>query len=330
MQSVIMRRTGGPEVLELIEAEQPRPGLHEVLVRAHAIAVSRPDVLIRTGTYKWMPPLPTSPGSDMAGVIAEIGSAVTTHRPGQRVVVTARDLPVRGGCYAEYMAIPAAAAHILPDHADLQQAAVLPTYQVAYAMMHDMGLRPGARSVFVHGATGSIGSALVDLARAQGLDIIGSAGSPEKLDFARSIGVHHAVDYRSGRLVAEVMDYTGGRGVDLAFDHIVGEAFAELLHMLAIFGTMTVYNVFTKMPEKDVFGEIRALVDRSIALRHFSMHSYDHDEPGRRRLMTGLIALLGDGRINPRIGRIMPLAQAADAHRLLESGAVLGKIILQP
>lgn len=330
MRTVLFHTPGGPEVLQVVEQPVPVVGASEVLIRTRAMGVSRPDILIRRGTYSWMPPLPTSPGNELAGVIEAVGAAVRDLRVGQPVLVSARDLPVRGGCYTELKSVPADAVYALPDHVDLDRAVVLPTYLVAYAMLHDMGFRPGSRSVFVAGATGGVGGALVELAKLQGLTIIGSVGSEDKAAHARALGVDHAINYKTEPVVQRVLELTGGRGVDIVFDHVIAPDFAGLLGMLADFGTLVFYNVHTPMPDDDVFARMRTLSTRSPALRCFNIHTYDRHPSERRGLMRGLIDLLAAGRINPRIGLRLPMSEAAEAHRSLESGAVVGKTVLHP
>lgn len=330
MRTVLLRTPGGPDVLEVVNVPEPTPRADEVVIRTKAIAVSRPDILIRKGVYAWMPPLPASPGSELTGIVETVGKDVDTLEPGQPVLLSARDLPVRGGCYTEAIAVPAAAVHPLPQGVDLDQAVVLPSYLVAYAMLHDIGARSGVRSVFITGAAGSVGGALVELAKAEGLTVVGSAGSEQRAAYARSLGADHVVNYRDEPIVDRVRELTGGRGVDIAFDHIIGPRFTDLLHLLADFGTLVFYNIHTPLPDKDVFDEMRRVAVRSPAIRCFNIHTYDHHPVERRDMTRSLIQLLADGRINPRIGLQLPLSQAAEAHRLLEQGGVSGKIILRP
>jgi NADPH2:quinone reductase len=330
MRTVIVRSPGGPEALELIERPVPSPRAHEVLIRTRAMGVSRPDILIRKGVYTWMPPLPASPGSELTGVVEAVGEAVDAVRPGQPVLLSARDLPVRGGCYTEYIAVPADAVHPLPEGVDFDQAVVVPTYLVAYAMLNDLGMRPGTRSVFVAGATGGVGGALVELAKAAGLEVIGSIGSDERAAHARALGVDHVVNYRTDSMVERVMALTGGRGVDICFDHILGAKFTDFFDALADFGTLVFYNVHAPMPDSDVFAALCAASKKTPALRCFNIHTYDSNPRRRRALTREVIALLAAGKIKPRVGARLPLGHAAEAHRLLESGSVLGKIVLHP
>ena len=136
MKAILLRRTGAPSVLEYTDVPTPTPGAGEVLVRADTIGVSMPETLVRKGTYAWMPPLPAIPGIEMSGTVAVCGSGVTDRAIGEPVFVSARDLPVRAGCYAEYIAVPWRAAHALPHGCDLEAAGCLSNYQVAYHLLH--------------------------------------------------------------------------------------------------------------------------------------------------------------------------------------------------
>lgn len=330
MKTVLIHKTGGPEVLELTDIAMPVPGPGEVLVQAAAIGVGWPDVLIRTGVYKWMPPLPTSPGSDMSGRIAALGAGVNNWTIGQKVLITARELKQRGGCYTEALVVPAAAPFPLPEDVDLGAAACLPNYQVAWAMLRDVLQGRKLRSVFIAGAAGGVGSAAVQLARHLNLTVIGSVSSAAKERFAREQGADHLIDYRRENLLARVLELTDGRGVDLVLDHIGGPGLNDCLKMLAPSGTLVSYNAIAGLPSSDIFAEMRALLSRSLTLRCFSMHVLDADPDLRRQIMTEVIDLLARGAIRPVASARLPLAQAADAHRMIERGDALGKILLVP
>lgn len=330
MKQVILRSVGAPDVLEMIESPRQRPGPGQVLIETRAIAVSKPDVLMRQGRYAWSPPLPINPGNELTGVVAEIGPDVTGVAVGDPVLLSARELPARGGCYTEAITVLASAVHVLPAHVDLQEAVVLPTYLVAHAMLSGLGLAEKARSVFVNGATGAVGSALCELAKARGLAVIGSVGSPEKAEQARAAGVDFVLNYRSEPLQERILACTEGRGVDVAFDHVIGPGFLDIIRSLAEFGTAVAYNVFSPMPNEDAFGLLRELSSRCIGIRVFNMHVYDHDQATLRQLTRQLIDLLAEGRIRPRIAARLPLSAAIDAHRMMESGDVIGKILLIP
>ena len=167
MKLIQFREPGPPSVLRCLDMPIPEPKPGEVLIRAHAIGVGIPDCLIRAGTYSHMPPLPATPGTELAGTIEKIGSGVTTRQSGQRVYATARERPHRGGHYAEYVTAPAEATFLLPDNVDFDAAAALANYQVAYHIFYDaLQLRRG-HAVLIYAAAGGMGNALIDLAKAR-------------------------------------------------------------------------------------------------------------------------------------------------------------------
>src|SRR5215472_6892124 len=197
MQLIQFSAPGPPSVLQCLEVPIPEPQAGEVLIRAHAIGVGIPDTLIRAGTYGHMPPLPATPGTEISGVIEKVGARVTDRRPGQRVYASARERPHRGGHYAAYVTTPAAATFLLPDEVDFDAAAALANYQVAYHIFNDaLRLRAG-ESVLVHAAAGGMGNALIELAKAAGLTVIGVVGSADKARFARELGAGHVINRKT-------------------------------------------------------------------------------------------------------------------------------------
>jgi NADPH2:quinone reductase len=330
IRQVLIREHGGPEVLRIEHAQPVAPRADQVCIRTRAIAVSKPDILMRQGRYKWSPPLPLNPGNELTGVVTAVGEQVDSVRVGDAVLLSARELPQRGGCYTEEMIAPASAVHVLPSNVDLQKAVLLPSYVVAHAMLNDFGLPRQARSVFINGVSGAVGSALAELAKLREMTVIGTVGSSSKEQFAKSRGVDHVLNYHSDRLLDEVLELTGGEGVDLLFDHVIGPRFADCIRMLGRFGTAVAYNVYSPMPEDDIFGLMRELSKFSLGLRIFNIHTYDRDLPRLHALTTDLVKLLAQGKIDPVIGARFPFDRVADAHRLLESGDVTGKIVLIP
>ena len=188
MRRIQFREPGPPAVMQCLDVPIPEPRSNEVLIRAHAIGVGMPDCLIRAGTYSVMPPLPATPGTELAGVIEKVGPGVTTRQDGQRVYTTARERPHRGGHYAEYVATPAEATFLLPDTVDFDAAAALANYQVAYHIFNDaLCLRKGD-TVLIFAAAGGMGNALIDFAKTADLKVIGVVSSEEKARFVRSPG----------------------------------------------------------------------------------------------------------------------------------------------
>jgi NADPH2:quinone reductase len=329
MQRIQFTAPGPPGVLQCLEVPLPEPKAGEVLIHAHAIGVGIPDTLIRAGTYGHMPPLPATPGTELSGVIEKVGTDVTDRRVGQRVYTTARERPQRGGHYAAYVATPAEATFLLPDGVDLDAAAALANYQVAYHIFND-ALRLGAgEGVLVHAAAGGMGNALIDLAKVAGLIVLGVAGGERKAHFARELGADHVIDRKNEDVAARVAEITGGRGVDAIIDPVAGLTIPANLALLAPCGVLVIYGGLGGKAPLDLEQTLRAK-GRSPAIRHFTIHTWDHLVEERRAGMRAVIAMLAAGKLHPRIHAVLPLAEAARAHELLESGAVLGKLLLRP
>lgn len=330
MKIVQFKTPGPPSVLEYVDVPTPEPKSGEVLVHAQAIGIGMPDVMIRRGVYNWMPPLPTAPGTEMSGTIEKLGPGVTRFKLGQRVVVSARDRPVRGGCYAEYNATPEDSVYALPDSADMDQAAALANYQVAYHLLYDcITFKPG-QSVLVQGAAGGTGSALLDLAQSAGLKAIGLCSGAAKIDFVKSFGVTQVIDRQQGDIGEAVKAATGGKGVDYIMDFAGGPDFAKNFAMLAPYGTVVSYGQLAGKPPGDIYGALRAQAAKNLSIRVFSIHIYDHWREPMQNGMRWLIEKLGRGEIRPRIHDRLPLAEARRAHEIFESGQVMGKLLLRP
>jgi NADPH2:quinone reductase len=316
-------------VLQCLDVPIPEPKAGEVLIRAHAIGVGIPDTLIRAGTYSHMPPLPATPGTELSGTIEKVGARVTSRRPGERVYTTARERPQRGGHYAEYVATPAEATFVLPDGVDLDAAAALANYQVAYHIFNDaLRLRTGQR-VLVYAAAGGMGNALIDLAKAASLQVTGVVGGDAKARFARELGADHVIDRKRENVAERVQAITGGRGVDAIIDPVGGPSIPGNVALLAPCGTLVVYGGLGGKAQLDLQPTLR-LSGNSPAVRQFTIHTWDHLVEERRAGMRALIDMLAAGKLHPRIHGSLPLAEAARAHELLESGAVLGKLLLRP
>jgi NADPH2:quinone reductase len=329
MKLIQFSKPGPPEVLQCLDVPVPEPKIGEVLIRAHAIGVGMPDALIRAGTYNFMPPLPATPGTELTGTIVKVGAGVTSRHPGQRVYTTARERPHRGGHYAEYVATPAEATFVLPEGADLDAAAALANYQVAYHIFNDgVRLQPG-QTVLVYAAAGGMGNALIDFAKAAGLTVVGVVGSAEKARFARELGADHVVNRKAENLGERVREITGGRGVDAIIDPVAGPTIPDNIALLAPCGTLVVYGALGGKAQLDLQPTLR-LTKNSPAVRQFTIHTWDHLVEERRAGMRTLIALLAAGKLHPRIHARLPLAEAVRAHKMLESGDVVGKLLLVP
>jgi NADPH2:quinone reductase len=329
MKAVQLQAPGGPEVLEFVDLHLPEPGPGQVRVRAHAIGAGGPDVLIRNGTYKWMPPLPAIPGNELAGVVDAVGPGTSRLAEGDRVLVSARELPQRGGCYVQSICVSETVPFVLPASITFKAAVSLGNFQLALAMLASNGNLP-AQAILVPGAAGGVATALVQVARSRGLRVIGTASTEEKRAFAIENGVSQLVDGDVLTLPQRVMELTGGRGVDMAFDHVGAALFVACLRSLAPSGMAVSYNILGGPPTADIFDEMRTLLARSLAIRTFSIHAVDSNVMQRRGLMEDAISLMAEGKVRPPRATCLPLEQARHAHQLLDSGATLGKLVLIP
>jgi NADPH2:quinone reductase len=329
VKRIEVKKPGPPGVMELLDVPVPEPQAGEVLVKAHAIGVGMPDCLIRAGTYAWMPPLPLTPGTEMSGTIEKVGAGVSSRKAGQRVYTTARERPHRGGHYADYIATPAEATFVLPDNVDLDAAASLANYQVAYHIFNDAVQPRDGQTVLIYAAAGGMGNALIDLAKAKGLVVIGVVSSADKARFARELGADHVIDRKAEKVAARVREITGDRGVDIIIDPVGGPSIPGNLELLGPCGMLVVYGGLGGKVALDLQTTIRTSKN-SPAFRQFSIHTWDHLPDERRAGMRALIDMLAAGKLKPRIYAKVPLTQAARAHEMLESGEVLGKLLLTP
>jgi NADPH2:quinone reductase len=327
MKAVRLHETGGPEVLRVDEVPTPEPGPGQVLVKAHSIGIGVADQLVRDGRYPWMPELPTIPGIEMSGTVAALGDGVTNFREGDPVWVSA--VPARS-CYAEYLAIDAEWAFPCPPGLDLAAAGCLMNYRVGYRILHSGARVRAGETIALVGASGGLGSALLELANTADMETIALARGPEKAEFARSRGASHVIDTQSNDLAEAIMDVTGGRGVDHFIDPVGGPGFVGHLDLLAIHGTLVLYGMIEGLPQDNVFAAQTQRWARCPAVRAFSIHSFDHEPEATARDLEFLMGLISVGTINPAIYAEMPLEDAAEAHRHLDEGRVRGKLLLQP
>ena len=328
MKAIQISRTGGSDVLELVDTPTPQPRPGEVLVEAESIGVNYFDLLIRTGKYRWMPALPFILGNEMSGRVVAVGADVRKLKIGQRVFIAGYEIENRGVLYAQFAAVPEDAAFPLPDSIGADEATALTNYQLAHILLHHAARGVKPETVVVYGAAGGVGSALIDVARAAGAEVIGTAGSAAKCEFIRQRGAAHAIDYNTQNVVERVNALTL-HGADIVFDHVAGKAFADGLKMIAPLGMIVSYAVLGGVPDTDLFKAMRGSIEASPAVRCFTMHTYDHMPGPRREAMQAAIDLLAGG-IRPAIAAQFPLADAARAHDLVETRQATGKIVLKP
>lgn len=330
MKAIQIKTTGGPEVMEYVDLPTPVPGPKEALIKAHSIGVGMPEALVRTGRYAWMPPLPAILGIEMSGHVVAVGSEITQLKVGDPVFASARELPVRGGCYAEYLCADADAFYPLPAQVDMEVAAGLSNYQLAWHLLNSATRGYRYETVLVSAAAGGVGTAVVQLAKLAGKTVIGLAGTDEKCAFVQANGADHCFNYRRDSILDKLHGVTAGKGVDLVLDPIGGPNFGQNFSYLAPLGLVVNFGLLEGPPTSNYADDMYKRFGDSVGLRFFSMHVFDKDREGRRSAMRALLPMLEQGLIKPHIDSRFPLAQARQAHELLDSGKVLGKIILKP
>jgi NADPH2:quinone reductase len=332
MHIVRVHQPGGPEALQLEEVGEPSPKSGEVRIKAMAIGVGRPDVLMRQGIYKWMPPLPATPGAELAGIIDAVGDGVSQARVGERVLLSSRDLLQRGGCYVQSIAVPEGTPYLLPDSISFQDAVSLPNLQLALALLQSANLSNEAekRAILITGAAGGVAGMLSQLARVHGFQTIGTARTDLKREFALANGFDVVLDSNPETLSEEVFKATAGLGVNLAYDHLGGAFLPACIRSLSPLGTAISFNIITGQPSVDVFSVMRELLSKSLGIRCFSMHTFDENEKNRRQLMQQAINFMAAGKIRAPLPTVMSLSQVVQAHIILDKGETLGKIVLNP
>jgi len=318
MKAIRVHEFGGPEVLKYEDTPTPKPGAGQVLVRIHAAGVNPYDTYMRAGTYAIKPPLPYTPGSDGAGVVEAVGDGVTKVKPGDRVY-TARTI---SGCYAEYALAQEDQVHPLPEKISFAQGAGLwVPYGTAYhAIFHSAQAR-AAETVLIHGASGGVGTAAAQIARALGLTIFGTAGTAKGLELAKREGAHQVFDHSKAGYLEEIMKATGGRGVDIVLEMLANVNLAQDMKLLAMRGRVIVIG-----NRGEITINPREIMSRRASVRGFTLWAITPDE--EKDIHAGIVAGLENGTLRPVVGKELPLAEAARAHKeILEPGAA-GKIAL--
>ena len=320
MKAILVHQFGGPEVLTLENIPTPTPAAGQVLVRVHAAGVNPFDTYMRSGTYAIKPSLPYTPGSDAAGLVEAVGTGVKTMRPGDRVY-TSNTLT---GCYAEYTLAMESQVHPLPVKASFAQGAgIWVPYGTAYNALHHSAVARASETVLIHGASGGVGLAAVQMARAMGLRVFGTAGTPEGLDLVKREGAHAVFDHRKPGYQESLLHATGGRGLDIILEMLANVNLASDLKLLATRGRVIVIG-----NRGEITINPRDLMTRTASVHGFTLWGIDAAEEAA--IHAGVIAGLENGTLRPVVGKELPLAEAARAHKeILEPGA-FGKIVLIP
>jgi NADPH2:quinone reductase len=320
MKAILVHEFGGPEALRFEEVATPTPGPGQVLVKVHAAGVNPYDTYMRAGTYAIKPQLPYTPGSDAAGVIEAVGSRVSKVRTGDRVY-TAKTIT---GAYAEYALATEAQVYRLPQNVSFDQGATLwVPYGTAYHALHQEANARAGETVLVHGASGGVGMAAVQIARAAGLTVFGTASTDKGSELAKREGAHQVFNHGEAGYQEEILKATGGRGVDIILEMLANVNLGADLKMLANGGRVIVIG-----SRGEVTINPRDLMSRRGSIRAFTLWALNDSEIAE--IHAGILTGLENGTFRPVVGKEIPLAEAARAHQEVTSSGASGKIILIP
>ena len=324
MKAIRAHTFGEPDVLQLDEVDDPIPGPGEVVIDVKAAGVNPADTYMRTGVYAVIPDLPYTPGGDAAGVISATGEAVSEFSIGDRVFVGAGMGFNMTGCYAEKVLRPVSGILPLPSNVDYSAAAALGIpYATAHYSLFKRGGATTGETVFIHGASGAVGTAAIQLAKRAGLNVIGSGGTERGCELILAEGADHAVDHTADNYHDQIRDLTGGNGPALILEMLANVNLAADMELVAKYGRIVIIGNRGEITINPRLAMMRELDIRGIAL-------WNTDPADIKNIMADIIAGLEDGELNPVIGREMPLAQAKESHiAVLEPGAY-GKIVLIP
>jgi NADPH2:quinone reductase len=315
---------GGPEVLQLETVDDPVPGLGEVVVEVGAAGVNPADTYMRSGTYAIRPELPYTPGGDAGGVICAKGPDVTHHKVGDRVFVgTALSFDLTG-CYAEKVKRRASEVLPLAEGISFAQAATFGvSYPTAHYALFERGGAKAGETVFIHGASGSVGSSAIQLAKRAGLRVVGSAGTAKGLELVRAEGVDHAVNHTEAGYMNDVRRVTGGNGPELILEMLANVNLAADMDLAAKYGRIIVIGNRGEITVNPRVAMMKELDIRGIALWNATAAQI---EP----IMRDILAGVADGSLRPVVSRKMRLSEAAAAHLAVLEHGIGGKIVLIP
>jgi NADPH2:quinone reductase len=322
MKLIQITKTGGPEQMHLVDAPTPSPGPNQALVKVAAIGVNFIDVYFRTGLYK--AELPFTPGNEAAGTVESVGPGVTDLKPGDRVAYA-----MHRGSYAEYAVVPSAVLVKLPDSVDFPTAAaaMLQGMTAHYLTHSTFPLKPGDKCL-IHAAAGGAGRLAVQMAKMLGATVYGTAGTDEKAAIAKSAGADETIVYTRQDFVEEVKRFTGGKGVDVVYDSVGLSTFLKGLDIIRPRGMMVLFG-----QSSGAVAPFDPSILNSKGSLFLTRPSLAHHCLTREELLWrsgDVLGWIASGKLELRIDKTYPLAEAAQAHRDLEGRRTAGKLILLP
>jgi NADPH2:quinone reductase len=323
MRAVEIKQPGGPEVLQAAERPRPVPRPGEILIKVAAAGVNRPDILQRMGNYAVPPDASDLPGLEVAGEVFALGDSAKTFKLGDKVCAL-----VHGGGYAEYCVAPEVQALPVPRGLSLVEAASLPeTFFTVWANVYDRGRLAPGESLLVQGGTSGIGVSAIQMAAATGNPVFATAGSDDKVAACLRLGAVKAFNYKTQDWSAGVLAATGGKGVNVILDMVGGDYVPRELKCIAEDGRL-VFIAYLRGPKTEL--SIDAVLRRRLTITGSTLRPRSVEFKGAiaRSLREKIWPLIEAGKIKPEIYQTFPLAQAAEAHRLMETSQHIGKIVL--
>jgi putative PIG3 family NAD(P)H quinone oxidoreductase len=324
VKAIVVETPGDPEVMHLAEVPDPTPGPGEVLVRAHATAVNRADTLQRRGLYPPPPGASEIIGMEVAGEVEALGEGVEGWRPGDRVMAL-----LSGGGYAEQVAVPAGQLMPVPAGLSWTDAAAIPeVFLTAHDNLVTRGRLAAGETVLIHGGGGGVGTAAIQLARRAGARVLVTAGSPQKLEFSRGLGADAGINHREEDFPSRVRELTGGRGADLILDVMGASYLARNLDALAPDGRLVIIGMQGGTTAEI---DLNQLLRRRLTVMATTLRGRSVEQKAEivRRFVEDALPGFEDGSLRPVVDRVLPLAEAPAAHRAMEAGENVGKLVLR-
>lgn len=326
MLAIEISHPGGPDVLKPVDRPMPVPTAGEVLIRVHAAGVNRPDILQRLGRYPPPPGASDIPGLEVSGTIAAVGR--TSNEPGRWNIGDTACALVAGGGYAEYCVAPEPQCLPIPGALDFPAAAAVPeTYFTVWTNLFQRARLRSRQTILVHGGSSGIGTTAIQLAQAAGATVYATAGSAEKCAACEQLGAARAINYQTTDFVQAVGEVTSGRGVDVILDIVGGGYLKRNLECLAVDGQLVQIGLLGGAKSDLNLGTV---MQRRLTITGSTLRIRSVAEKGAiaRELEQQVWPLIAAGRVAPVVHGVLPLTHAAEAHRLLEAGAVIGKLVL--
>jgi NADPH2:quinone reductase len=319
MKAIVVREFGGPEVMKLEDGPEPSPGQGQVTIRVGAVGVNPVDTYIRSGTYARKPSLPYTPGTDVAGTVVKAGAGVVATKSGDRVYAHAAV-----GGYADVALCEDWQAHPLPARVSFAQGAAMGVpYATAWRALFIRAHAHAGETVLVHGGSGGVGTAAIQIARAAGMQVIATAGTADGAALVKSQGAHHVLNHREGDYMQQIPNLTGGRGVDVVLEMLANVNLDRDLDVLAAGGRVVVIGNRGRV-EIDP----RKAMGKDAAILGMTLFNATRSE--LQEIHAGLTAGLEAGTLTPVVGKELPLADAVKAHVAVMEPGAKGKIVLVP